>query len=1164
MKLRLLLALIACLAVLASASPAQCQDKIQTSEFQVTFDSGGHSTPMIGKDSIGDLIVYSEYPVVNGVPGNASIYYQRVGSGAPFGPAVTVADSPDNQWLDDVSGDNIVYTLTSPSTPIGNIVLYQISTEQARTLTTAGNAWEPRIYGDYVVWVEINAAGAGQVVMYQISSGTPVQTTIMAGPSPSAADAAIGDRFVVWSQYVNGVYSIAAYDMWRGLSVFVASGDAQTNLRAPSTMGSWIAYESHATNGTAVDIVAINMDTNETRKVASNGSANQRPHISGDLLAYESNVLGNWQIFLYRLAEGDTFQVTSSTYDERLNDVLGNMATYIDSRNGLDGVFGSSLTFVPTQAVTLAPSPVNFGSVNVGASSSKSISLSINSDLTLSTVKTMGDFSLSSDSCAMNTPISGGTICTLQAQFTPTKPGQRWFPLVVTDSNSNRYSFGLQGTGVGSAVAITPGVISTVAGDGSVCSEAIAPCGDGGSATSAQLWGAVGVAVDSTGNLFIADWYENRIRKVDPSGIITTVAGSGPMAGSAGTGFSGDGGPATAAQLSYPSNVAVDSAGNLYIADQYNHRIRKVDTNGIISTVAGNGSRGYSGDNGLATGAGLYYPTAVAIDTAGNLYIGDRSNRIRKVDMSGFITTIVGNGTAGYSGDNGPAISAKLNDPDALAVDGAGNLYIGDRGNFRVRKVDVSGVITTIAGDGTYGYGGDGGPAISAQLDDLMGVAVDTAGNVYISGYSDVRKVDVSGVISTVAGEANFAIGSGGDGGPATSAQFFWVDGVAVDGAENLYLADSGNNRIRKVDVSTSALTFGTLTTGQTSSVQSIALSNVGNAVLNFRPPTDGSSAFEFSSNFGWRSIDNLCGVPDPWLAIGATCDIGVIFAPAVTAPNSLSGTLKVNDDAFNTPQLVSLSGSLATPPVFTSPAPGSALATAEATGPGGAVVTFTNPSATTENNTPATVNCAPASGAMFALGQTTISCTASDPDAPSLTTSALFSVVVRDTTPPTLTVPANIRTDATTPNGAPVSYAPSATDVVDPHPTVSCTPASGSTFAIGTSTVTCMATDFSGNRSSGTFTVFVKAAAQQVTDLIALVNSFSLQQAQNGLDSKLQAAEQALTAANAAQRSNVCNAIATFIQKTNTDSSTNQITANQASQLLAAANRIQAVLACQ
>ena len=314
--------------------------------------------------------------------------------------------------------------------------------------------------------------------------------------------------------------------------------------------------------------------------------------------------------------------------------------------------------------------------------------------------------------------------------------------------------------------------------------------GDSRPAIVAPLRFPTNIAVDGAGDLYIADQQNHRIRKVDSGGTITTIAGTGE------TGFGGDGGPAIEAKLSSPTGVAVDGAGNLYIVCWFNHRIRKVDSPGTIITIAGT-EYGFSGDGGPATQAQLNSPYDVAVDDAGNLYIADRENqRIRKVDSTGTITTIAGTGEDDFGGDGGPAIEAKIS-ADGVAVDGAGNLYIADASNHRIRKVDSTGTITTIAGTGARGFSGDGGPATEAELNFPFGVAVDGAGNLYIADTQNqrIRKVDSLGVITTIAGtgEGEF----GGDGEPAAQAQLQYPSGLAVDAAGYLYIADSRNDRIR-------------------------------------------------------------------------------------------------------------------------------------------------------------------------------------------------------------------------------------------------------------------------------------------------------------------------------------------------------------------------------
>ncbi len=313
---------------------------------------------------------------------------------------------------------------------------------------------------------------------------------------------------------------------------------------------------------------------------------------------------------------------------------------------------------------------------------------------------------------------------------------------------------------------------------------------NGVQATSVSVSQPNAVIVDGAGNLYVAASQQNRVYEVAPNGAITTVAGNGAA------GFSGDGGQATGAQLNSPGGLAVDSAGNLYIADSGNNRIRRVAV-GIITTIAGSATSGFSGDNGLATNAQLNFPTALALDNAGNLYIADVGNSaVRKV-ANGIIVTVAGTGSFGFSGDNGPAANAQLSDARGVAVDSGGNVYIGDTTNNRIRKI-THGIITTVAGIGTFGSAGDGGAAVSAQLSSPQGVAVDASGNLYIAdtGDSRIRKV-ANGVITTVAG--NGTAGYSGDGGPAVNAQLAGPIGVAVDGGGNLYISDTSNDRVRKV-----------------------------------------------------------------------------------------------------------------------------------------------------------------------------------------------------------------------------------------------------------------------------------------------------------------------------------------------------------------------------
>jgi sugar lactone lactonase YvrE len=364
-----------------------------------------------------------------------------------------------------------------------------------------------------------------------------------------------------------------------------------------------------------------------------------------------------------------------------------------------------------------------------------------------------------------------------------------------------------------------PGTIVTVAGTGTPGYS-----GDNGPATQALLNGPSALALDAAGNLYIADAANFRVRKVSPDGTIITVAGTGIP------GFSGDGGKATAAQLNRAEYVAVDPAGDLFIGDVFNHRVRKVTRDGIITTYAGSGPveqtsdpgipqyGGFSGDNGLATLARLNGPHGLAVDAHGNLFLGDYYNhRVRKVDaVTGIITTVAGNGSSDSSGDGGLATKAGMF-PFDLAIDARGDLFIADNPIFsdlttyRVRKVDaVTGMITTVAGTVEAGFSGDGGPATAAMLAHPASLAVDSAGDLFIADWDNyrVRKVEApTGNISTVAG-----IGQNdysGDGGLATDTGLRGPEGLAIDARGDLLISDSSafhegdgladNDRVLKV-----------------------------------------------------------------------------------------------------------------------------------------------------------------------------------------------------------------------------------------------------------------------------------------------------------------------------------------------------------------------------
>jgi sugar lactone lactonase YvrE len=337
------------------------------------------------------------------------------------------------------------------------------------------------------------------------------------------------------------------------------------------------------------------------------------------------------------------------------------------------------------------------------------------------------------------------------------------------------------------------GFVTTVVGNGTP-----GPPGDGGPATAAAVNLPRAVAVDADGNLFVTDTYNNRIRRVDPDGRITTVAGNGVG------GYSGDGGPAVDAAIFRPHGVAVDNRGHLFIADSPNHRIRMVDlSSGLIRTVAGTGEEGFSGDGGPATAARLDRPRFVIPTPDGGLLVADTDNhRIRRVDPAGVITTVAGTGVGGSAGDGGPAAAAELDDPRGLALDHDGNLYVADAVANRVRRIDRLGVVTTAAGTGTAGYDGDFGSADRAALNEPRAVAVDAADNVFIADAANhrLRRIDhATGRITTIVGTG--AAGFDGDGGPAAFATVSDPYGVVVDTAGRIVFTDTDNHRVRRLSV---------------------------------------------------------------------------------------------------------------------------------------------------------------------------------------------------------------------------------------------------------------------------------------------------------------------------------------------------------------------------
>jgi len=484
-------------------------------------------------------------------------------------------------------------------------------------------------------------------------------------------------------------------------------------------------------------------------------------------------------------------------------------------------------------------------------------------------------------------------------------------------------------------VTIQPGDIETLAGNGLTFG------GDGSPAADASLNSPQGVTRDNAGNLFMSDTNDQLIRAVNQQasqitlfgvpiqpGKIATVAGNGCFGYALGDFPKCDTSApepiaATKTSLGSPTSVAMDGAGNLYIADTSNQRVRKVDAaTQLITTLAGTGTGGFNGDGQLASAAELNFPSSVAFDGSGNLFIADTDNqRVRAVNLQtvpvtlfgvliqpGDIATVAGDGTASSDpttacAETGAATSAELNFPAGIGFDGSGNLYIADRANYCVRKVDLGGNISTVAGDGTQGFSGDGGAATNAELNLPASVAVDSTGNLYIADFGNqaVRRVDASTqVITTVAGSGVF--GFSGDNGPAYLAMLANPSGVALDGSGNLLIADTLNDRIRQVGkpvvaaltLSATSLSFGNELVNVASPEQTVTLTNSGSDTLTI-------SGITVTGDF---SQTNNC---DGSLAAGASCSIQVTFTP--TALGSRTGTLSVSDTTLGSPQAVALSG---------------------------------------------------------------------------------------------------------------------------------------------------------------------------------------------------------------------------------------------------------------
>jgi len=560
-----------------------------------------------------------------------------------------------------------------------------------------------------------------------------------------------------------------------------------------------------------------------------------------------------------------------------------------------------------TNRVRFVSLNMNFPSTAVASSASQNIFVQSSSAVTPSTATitpvtsaTPAVFTLGTLSgCTLGVPLAASTPCTVPITFQPAAPGLQTAQLAFTDSTGYVSILGLSGVGVAPEVTFGPAAISTIAGNGIAGST-----GATGPAASAQVSAPRGGVIDSAGNIYFADSGNHIVRRIDAvTGAISTAAGTGTA------GYAGDGAAATAAQLNSPAKVAVDAAGDLYIADTGNSVIRYVNaTTGFISTIAGVGTAGYTGDGGMATAASLNHPQGLAIDLGAHVYVADTGNNvIRYFGNGGLITTLTGTGTAGYIGDGGNAYGAELNAPQSVALDGSGNVYIADTGNDIVRRISGTNQISTFAGQqGIAVNAGDGGLATQATLSQPSDIVLDAAGDLYIAAGGQIRMVNTASVISTLAGTG--AAGSySGEGGAATSAVLpSPVSNLMLDSAANIVLSDTAGNRLLKIATATPMpLDLGTGTPGATSAGKTLSILNTGNSALNI-------TGVNVSAGFTLQAAGTSDCTAATSLTPGQSCSLSIAFSPGSSANGVVTGALTLTDNALNgagVTQTIGLSG---------------------------------------------------------------------------------------------------------------------------------------------------------------------------------------------------------------------------------------------------------------
>ena len=553
-----------------------------------------------------------------------------------------------------------------------------------------------------------------------------------------------------------------------------------------------------------------------------------------------------------------------------------------------------------------------FPSLSVEATSAaQAVTLTVNSPGTVSAIKVLtgGTAGLDYSYAAGGTCVAGnssGPSCTVMVTFTPRFPGVRSGAVVLTDGSGNPMATTyLTGIGEGPLSVATAGEITTIAGNG-VLARVILPLAGGTQALNIPIHEPLGEAVDGAGNVYYTDSGNDLIGKVDIHGNVTIVAGTDSG------GYGSNGTLATSAELSAPSGIILDGAGNIFFADSGNNVIREIiAATGVIETVAGTGNPGYTGDSGAATQATLNNPQGIVMDANNNLYISDTGNNvIREVSATGgIITTIAGTGVPSFGGDGGPASLAYLNQPWAVTLGPDGSLYIADFANNRIRKINPAGTITTVVGTGEANYSGDLGQALSATLQLPSSVVTDAAGNLFIadSGNNRVRKVNVTTqIITTVAGNGSpisCCDGTNADSGTPTMDRVY---GLALDASGNLYIADRLGLLVREVYGAVGRFQFKDIKKTNTSPPQIQRIDNDGNAPLHLSVPVSVIAAGATVINSAVDPSTTTCSTGA--MLPGAECNIGVEFKPMETGSPAL-GQINVYSDSANSPVVIDLFG---------------------------------------------------------------------------------------------------------------------------------------------------------------------------------------------------------------------------------------------------------------